>query len=353
MATPSFAPRSLSTYAVVATLVLLSGTAMLPWVVARVPFGRVDTADRNAAEPDVLAALLGMSPETSAGSCACGSVPVVRFDALITTFALSAWPFTVVLVATLPPSSDVSVAVSTATLAAVRGIAAPFKDATMSCVSRSPRMFSTAPFRIGLTVVGRDALSMFSVTWSPFRVRAPSNLHPVTVTVQTTPLLLFVTIRSWPVTAFTIPRHATAVASNSRAFPASTSQYATCAVPPCSAAPSSKSIFRNFTTSSTPLARMSTGPVISMSVNSSRDVAGGAPPRARRSMYMPVPPERVTNDTPPTAPTTGPKLGSIPTTLFGAGTATSSCVATGVSDATMTKGFSRTAEGSAWLPALR
>jgi len=50
----------------------------------------------------VLAALFGMSPETNAGICPCGSVPVVRSDADTVTFDDSACPLTVVLLVTYP-----------------------------------------------------------------------------------------------------------------------------------------------------------------------------------------------------------------------------------------------------------
>jgi hypothetical protein len=59
----------------------------------------VGVAAREFAEfavPVVLAALFGMSPDKRAGSCACGSVPVVMSDALTTTLLESAWPLTVV-----------------------------------------------------------------------------------------------------------------------------------------------------------------------------------------------------------------------------------------------------------------
>ena len=46
--------------------------------------------------------MFGMSPETNAGNCPCGSVPVVRSDALTVTFDESACPLTVVLLVTYP-----------------------------------------------------------------------------------------------------------------------------------------------------------------------------------------------------------------------------------------------------------
>src|SRR5271166_2046105 len=81
---------SARTYAVVATFVLLSPAAC-----------------RVAAVPVVFAALFGMSPDTSAGNCACGKVPVVKSLALTVTLLESACPLTVVLVGTLFPKSVV------------------------------------------------------------------------------------------------------------------------------------------------------------------------------------------------------------------------------------------------------
>jgi len=52
------------------------------------------------AVPLVLAALLGISPLTKAGSCACGKVPVVMSLALTVTFDDRLCPFTVVEVLT-------------------------------------------------------------------------------------------------------------------------------------------------------------------------------------------------------------------------------------------------------------
>src|SRR5579875_450341 len=88
---------ALPTKASVATLVELSPAV---WVVAVVPLGRAEAALRLPAEPVVLAALVGMSALWSAGSWACGRVPVVMSEAETVTFPDRAWPLTVVVFGT-------------------------------------------------------------------------------------------------------------------------------------------------------------------------------------------------------------------------------------------------------------
>ena len=110
---------SLRTYAVVANLAELSPA---PCVVAVVPFGSAGVPLRFAAVPLVFAAFAGISPLTSAGSCACGSVPAVMSLALTVTFADSAWPFTVTVFGTSIASADRARVFSTATAASAYAV---------------------------------------------------------------------------------------------------------------------------------------------------------------------------------------------------------------------------------------
>ena len=100
----------------VPTTDLLAGTAApftLPTVVADcVPVtSPANEPVKPAAVPVVFAALLGISPETSTGNCACGKVPVVKSDADTVTLLLKAWPLTVVDVPTAPRLASAPAAV--------------------------------------------------------------------------------------------------------------------------------------------------------------------------------------------------------------------------------------------------